>query len=185
VSGLTFKVKSTAAITNGRALALRPNENFLAPSPGSSTGNYLVGLDTSSSTLFGNLRQGILYNETRSSAGGNITDLPSAGYLYPSSTGDPTTLYSPLFASAQVQPLDSGWYLAAAADGTKTTTYNLLHNSTDANQKAAWLLCLATDDLDYGPWYSLFYATYNGTVQTSGCEVVSLQTNLTAADQTC
>ena len=184
-SGLTLTIKTQFSVTNGRPLAGRLNEydpSFGLPI----NATQYASVDVTSPTILGNLRDGVLHNQTRS-ADGTAVDLPPAAYINLEEAVETTNYYLVAFANSTLQPLDDGWYLEDTGNGR---TYDLHHNAT-AGLKSGWLLCLADWDLNYGPWYALEFYTYNGTMEVDSlhaaptCDYASVQAELKAVDQTC
>ncbi|KAH9885888.1 hypothetical protein F4778DRAFT_488727 [Xylariomycetidae sp. FL2044] len=169
-NGLVFTLAANNPAVNNRAIQLRPNPFF--------EGGFFGGVDASSPVLLGNLRGAGLYSEARNEVN-QLYDLGPTAYLNQRDAQDGNVRYSFAFANATEWPgaVEQAWYLQApGSDGT----YSLFHDEA-VGVVHGFLLCEADIDLDNGPWYQLFYQTYESEpYDFPGCESVGVRTTVAA-----
>ncbi|KAI1173001.1 hypothetical protein F4777DRAFT_581386 [Nemania sp. FL0916] len=169
-NGLVFTVASTNAVTNNRAIQLRTNPNF--------DGGFFVGIDASSPPLLANLADAALKSQARN-VNNQLYDLGPTGYLNLRDETNGTQRYTVGFANASIWPgeVDSAWRLLG---GEEDGTYALFHNEP-LETVNGFLLCVADNDLDPGPWYQLYYYTYQQTpADFPDCESIGVRTTVAA-----
>ncbi|KAI1187778.1 hypothetical protein F5B17DRAFT_303857 [Nemania serpens] len=173
LNGLVFTIASNNAVTNNRAIQLRPNPNL--------KGGFFAGLDATSPVLLSNLARGGLKSQARSLYN-QIYDLGPTAYLNLRDDINGTQRYTVGVVNATTWPgkVDRHWILIGGeADGT----YGLYHDEP-VGVVNGFLLCVADHDLRPGPWYQLFYYTYeSSSADIPGCESVGLRTTVSATIQ--
>ncbi|KAI0804883.1 hypothetical protein GGR55DRAFT_304364 [Xylaria sp. FL0064] len=167
-NGLIYTIASTNPATNNRGLQLRPNPNL--------EGGFFVGLDTTSPVLLSNFANASVKSQARSLEN-QLYDLGPTAYLNLRDEINSTSRYTVGFANASTWPgqVESEWYLSGgASDGT----YDLYHQE-GLNIVHGFVLCTADHDLEPGPWYQLFYYTYQQTpADFPECEFVGVRTTV-------
>ncbi|KAI1826809.1 hypothetical protein F4861DRAFT_536575 [Xylaria intraflava] len=169
-NGLIFTIASTNPATNNRAIQLRPN-------PDLPTGSF-AGLDASSPVLLSNFQDTAFKSLGRDSTN-QLYDLGPTGYLNQRDEVNGTHRYTVGFANATTWPgaVDQSWYLSG---GAPDATYDLYYKEP-AGVVNGFILCTADHDLGPGPWYQLFYYTYQQTpADFPGCEFVGVRTTVAA-----
>ncbi|KAI8634509.1 hypothetical protein F5Y19DRAFT_413721 [Xylariaceae sp. FL1651] len=169
-NGLVFTIASTNPITNNRVLQLRVNPNL--------DSGFFVGLDAASPVLLANFQSAGFKSQARGVTN-QLYDLGPTGYLNLRDEINSTQRYTVGFANATQWPgeVERAWYLiGGATDGT----YGLYHDEP-IGVVNGFVLCTADHDLDPGPWYQLFYYTYNQTpAEFPKCEFIGVRTTVAA-----
>ncbi|KAI1364806.1 hypothetical protein F5Y08DRAFT_305800 [Xylaria arbuscula] len=167
-NGLIFTIASTDPATSNRAIQLRPNPNL--------SGGYFAGLDISSPVLLSNFANSSLLSLGRDIYN-QLYALGPTGYLNQRDVVNGTTRNTVGFANATTWPgeVESEWYLSG---GSSDGTYDLYHDEP-LNTVHGFVLCEADHDLDPGPWYQLFYYTYDSApAEFPECEFVGVRTTV-------
>ncbi|KAI0391011.1 hypothetical protein F5Y17DRAFT_461205 [Xylariaceae sp. FL0594] len=167
-NGLVYTVISNNPATDNRALQLRANPNL--------PGGFYVGIDAASPVLLGNFREGGWYAQARDQFN-QLYDLGPTGYLNQRDEVGTTHRYTVGFANATTWPgaVEKQWLLTAPSqDGT----YGLYHD--EPNEIAhGFILCAADHSLEQGPWYQLYYNTYEDQAhEFPGCEFIGVRTSV-------
>ncbi|KAI1431967.1 hypothetical protein GGR50DRAFT_30489 [Xylaria sp. CBS 124048] len=169
-NGLVFTIASTNPVTNNRAIQLRSN-------PDLDSGSF-AGLDATSPVLLSNFQDGAFKSLERNQVN-QLEDLGATGYLNQRDEIESTHRYTVGFANATEWPgdVDRAWYLSG---GSPDATYDLYHQEP-IQVVNGFILCTADHDLDSGPWYQLFYYTYQQSpANFPECEFVGIRTTVAA-----
>jgi len=167
-NGLVFTVISNTPATNNRALQLRDNPNF--------EGFFYVGLDAASPVLLSNFNQGGFKSQARNEIN-QLYDLGPTGYLNQRDEFNTTHRYTVGFANATDWPgeVERQWYLSG---GSSDGTYGLYHDEP-IGIAHGFILCTADHSLEQGPWYQLFYNTYEQEPhEFPECEFIGVRTTV-------
>ncbi|KAI1164706.1 hypothetical protein F5B18DRAFT_614133 [Nemania serpens] len=169
-NGLIFTIISNNPVTNNRAVQLRPNPYL--------EGGFFAGLDAASPVLLSNLADGALESQARDLYN-QLYDLGPTAYLNQRDEINGTRRYTVGVVNATTWPgeVDRQWYLIG---GDPDGTYGLYHDEP-IGVAHGLVLCVADHDLDPGPWYQLFYYTYDLTPEDfPDCEYVGVRTTVSA-----